>query len=310
MWRRMRRLLRNRHFLLFVGVYALSFVVLTAGGMVLEDAIGALLILGVFLPLVALAATARMPAPERPWGWRRDDALLLCGLLAWIVGFLLLKGTLLAALVPEHADPRWHDAVNTVLKLAAFVAVPALALHWRGFRWAQSGRPTASSRRLWMAFLVMAAAGLAVQALLGSQFKRLFASDYANVELWLGGAFCFAWMSLEAGVVEEFFFRWYLQSRLAAWTRSETSAVFLGALVFGLAHAPGIVLRGAGAVEGLGDAPSLATTLAYVVATQGVAGLAFGVLWARTRSFVLVVALHGFIDALSNTGAFIETWLR
>jgi membrane protease YdiL (CAAX protease family) len=88
------------------------------------------------------------------------------------------------------------------------------------------------------------------------------------------------------------------------------SAVFLGALVFGLAHAPGILLRGGGAMEGLGDSPDVATTLAYVVATQGVAGLAFGVLWARTRSFVLVVALHGFIDALSNTGAFIDTWLR
>jgi membrane protease YdiL (CAAX protease family) len=38
--------------------------------------------------------------------------------------------------------------------------------------------------------------------------------------------------------------------------------------------------------------------------------LALGVLWARTRSFVLVVALHGCIDALSNTNGFIETWLR
>ena len=47
-------------------------------------------------------------------------------------------------------------------------------------------------------------------------------------------------MSIEAGLVEEFFFRWYLQSRLAAWTGSQVSAVLLGALVFGLAHAPRI----------------------------------------------------------------------
>jgi membrane protease YdiL (CAAX protease family) len=115
-------------------------------------------------------------------------------------------------------------------------------------------------------------------------------------------------MSIEAGLVEEFFFRWYLQSRLAAWTGSQVSAVLLGALVFGLAHAPGILLRGAGAVEGLGYAPGIGTALAYVIATQGVAGLAFGVLWARTRSFVLVVALHGLFDAFSNTAPFIDTW--
>jgi membrane protease YdiL (CAAX protease family) len=226
------------------------------------------------------------------------------------VAFLLAKGPLLAALAPADAGPRLHDTINSALKLGAFVLVPAVVLYRRGFRWAQAGLPTASAGRLWLALLVMALAGLAVQATLGSQFKRLWTGDYAVAELAVGGVLCFAWMSLEAGIVEEFFFRWYLQSRLAAWTGSQVSAVFLGALVFGLAHAPGILLRGGGAMEGLGDSPDVATTLAYVVATQGVAGLAFGVLWARTRSFVLVVALHGFIDALSNTGAFIDTWLR
>jgi membrane protease YdiL (CAAX protease family) len=115
-------------------------------------------------------------------------------------------------------------------------------------------------------------------------------------------------MSIEAGLVEEFFFRWYLQSRLAALTGSQVSAVFLCALVFGLAHAPGIWLRGAGLVEGLGPEPPLLTTLAYVVVTQGVAGLAFGTLWARTRSFALVVLLHGFFDAPSNAASFMDAW--
>jgi membrane protease YdiL (CAAX protease family) len=115
-------------------------------------------------------------------------------------------------------------------------------------------------------------------------------------------------MSLEAGLVEEFFFRWYLQSRLAAWAGSQVSAVVMSSLVFGLAHAPGIWLRGAGLQEGLGVDPSLLTTLAYVVVTQGVAGLMFGTLWARTRSFALVVLLHGFIDAPSNAASFMDAW--
>jgi membrane protease YdiL (CAAX protease family) len=39
-----------------------------------------------------------------------------------------------------------------------------------------------------------------------------------------------------------------------------------------------------------------------------VVGLLFGVLWARTRSFALVVALHGVIDAAANAAGFMDTW--
>lgn len=306
----MRALFGNRHFLMFVAIYAVALAVLVVGGRPLGDVIGALVILGVLLPLVALAATARMPPPEPSQPWRHGDALLVIGLLAWIVLFLLVKGPLLAMLLPADPDPRLHESVNTLLKLFAFVLVPWLVLRRRGLGWASGGRPTAPGRRLMVAFVVMALAALAVQALLGSQFKRLLAGDFTTAQIALGGALCFAWMSLEAGVVEEFFFRWFLQGRLAAWAGSEVSGIFLSALIFGLAHAPGILLRGAGVDEGLGDSPGMVTTLAYVIATQGVAGLSFGVLWSRTRSFVLVVLLHGFFDALSNTASFIETWWR
>lgn len=303
-------LLRNRHFLLFVAICAAALAVLVGAGRPLGDLLGALLILGLFLPLLALAATVRLPPvlPARPW--QPGEGWLLPGLVAWILLFLLAKGPLLEAVLPVDPDPRLSEVANTLLKLAAFVLVPWLVLRRRGQGLGHNGRPTAPAARLWLAFLIVALAAVAIQALLGSQFKRLLGGNYTELQLLVGGALCFAWMSLEAGLVEEFFFRWFLQSRLAAWSGSEISGLFLGALVFGLAHAPGIVLRGAGAVEGLGDSPGLATTLAYVVVTQGVAGLAFGVLWSRTRSLLLVVLLHGFFDALSNTASFIDTWWR
>jgi membrane protease YdiL (CAAX protease family) len=304
----MKSLLRSRHFWLFVVVYLLSVGVLVAGGRPLEDVIGAFLILGVLLPVIAWATCLRMPEPGSPAAWRRDEGWTLLALLAWVMLFLCVKGPLLAHLLPANPDSRLQDSVNTLLKLAAFVAIPAAVLWSQGWRWRQPGRPTATRARLWLAFIVLAAAAFAVQYLMGSQFRKLLGGDYASRHLALGSVLCFAWMSIEAGVVEEFFFRWFLQSRLAAWTNSQVSAVFLCALLFGLAHAPGMILRGAGTVEGLGDSPSMGTALAYVVATQGVAGLAFGVLWARTRSFVLVVALHGVIDALSNTASFMDTW--
>ena len=303
-------LLGNRHFLLFLATCAAALAVLVGAGRPLGDVLGALLILGLFLPLVALAATVRLPPVVPAHPWQPGEGRVLLGLIAWILLFLLLKGPLLEAVLPADPDPRLAEVVNALLKLAAFVLVPWLLLRRQGGSLARNGRPTASTARLWVAFLVLALAALAIQALLGSQFRRLLVGTYSDIELLVGGALCFAWMSLEAGLVEEYFFRWFLQSRLAAWAGSEISGLFLGALVFGLAHAPGIVLRGAGAVEGLGDSPGLATTLACVVVTQGVAGLAFGVLWSRTRSLLLVVLLHGFFDALSNTASFIDTWWR
>ncbi len=306
----MSALFSNRYFLFFVAVCAIAIGLLVVGGRPIGDAIGAVVILGLLLPLLALAATARMPRPQPAQPWRSGDAFLVAALLAWIVLFLLVKGPLLAALIPADPDPRLQETVNTLLKLFAFVLVPWLVLHRRGYTWASGGRPTATRRRLWVAFAVMAVAALAVQALLGSQFRRLLHDEFTTAQVAIGGVLCFAWMSIEAGVVEEFFFRWFLQGRLAAWAGSEISGIFLAALLFGLAHAPGILLRGAGALEGLGESPGIGTALAYVIVTQGVAGLAFGVLWSRTRSFVLVVALHGFFDALSNTASFVETWWR
>ena len=73
----MHTLLSNRHVWWFTLVYLGSIGVLIAAGRPLEDVIGAFLILGVLLPLVALAACARMPRPPPPAPWRDDDGALL-----------------------------------------------------------------------------------------------------------------------------------------------------------------------------------------------------------------------------------------
>ncbi len=79
-------------------------------------------------------------------------------------------------------------------------------------------------------------------------------------------------------------------------------------MLFGLAHAPGLYLRGAHAMEGLSDPPTLAWAVAYSVAVISPAGLLFGTLWARTRSLGLVVLLHGHMDLLPNLAPFIRDW--
>jgi uncharacterized protein len=54
--------------------------------------------------------------------------------------------------------------------------------------------------------------------------------------------------------------------------------------------------------------PAIAWAIAYSIAVVSPAGLLFGVLWWRTRSFPLVVLLHAWMDLLPNLADFTRTW--
>ena len=108
-------------------------------------------------------------------------------------------------------------------------------------------------------------------------------------------------------MTEEFLFRALFQARAAAWLRSETAGIAAMALAFALAHAPGYVLRGAHAMEGMAQAPSPLTAAAYAIVVVSPVALMFGVLWARTRNLWLVVVLHGWGDLVPNLASFVHT---
>ena len=127
-------------------------------------------------------------------------------------------------------------------------------------------------------------------------------------QLTLGLPLCFAWLAIEAGLVEEFFFRALLQSRLSAWFRSEVTGIVLMALAFGLAHAPGFIFRHAGTVEGLGPNPSALDAIAYSIVTLAVSGVFLGIIWTRTKNLFAVMIIHAATDLFPNLSDFVRTW--
>jgi membrane protease YdiL (CAAX protease family) len=126
----------------------------------------------------------------------------------------------------------------------------------------------------------------------------------AEVLLWIGAAWL--WMSLEAGLTEEYLFRAGLQSRLSAWFGSPLTAILIGCVVFGLVHAPGLFLRGGPGTDGWSTDP--VQVVAFTIATLSPIGIMLAVLWARTRSLLLVILIHGAIDALPHTAEMIATF--
>jgi membrane protease YdiL (CAAX protease family) len=124
-----------------------------------------------------------------------------------------------------------------------------------------------------LVILVGSCALLVFQYFLGGAAAPLREGRFSSRQLLLGLPLCFAWLTIEAGLVEEFFFRAFLKARLSAWFRSEITGVVLMALIFGLAHAPGFIFRHAGAVEGLGANPTALDAIAYSITTLAVSGV-------------------------------------
>ena len=95
------------------------------------------------------------------------------------------------------------------------------------------------------------------QLFVGQGVAPIRSGTYSATQLLWGLPLAFAWLLVEVGLVEEFFFRAFVQSRVAAYLKSESAGIVIAALLFGLAHAPGLYLRGAGANSELGSDPSL-----------------------------------------------------
>ena len=227
----------------------------------------------------------------------------LAGPLLYLAAFaVLVLGWGFTALQAQWPDEPAQSIAQTLLKLATMVVLPVL-LFLRG----STLRPRFGTARLWWVFVGMAVAFVAFQAVFGRGLTTLRELAPTISTLLWAVPLCWLWQVVEAGLCEEVLFRRVLQQRIADATRSQVAAVLWASLLFGLAHAPGLYLRGAHAMEGVAET-SVPWAVAYSIVMIAPAGIAFGVLWARTRSLWLVVALHGTVDLLPQLAPFIRAW--
>ena len=197
------------------------------------------------------------------------------------------------------ADPE-NAIVILVAKLLVFVILPAAIMRAQfGYGLGHLVPLSARTHHL-LVLLGMSVLLLAFQAVLGGGLRDIASAHLPASTLCYGLPLTLLWLALEAGVVEEFFFRVLLQTRLSAVLTSELGGIVLASLIFGLAHAPGLYLRTAITQEGLPPHPSLLMAVGYSIVIVSVAGFFLGVLWARTRNFALVVLVHAVGDLLPN----------
>ncbi len=283
-------------------VYAGSLAVLArTPGFSIAEPLFLFGIIGVALPLLAWLCTLRVPRERR--APLREPAHLPRVLLYLGVFAVVVLGWGFSAINANFPAEPAQSVVQLVVKLVTMVLVPA----WLFLAFRIGARASLSPRRLLLAFAVMSIAYLAMQAVVGRGLATLGQLAPSAATLAWAIPLAFAWMTLEAGLCEEVLFRRVLQEKLAIATGSHVAAIAWASLLFGLAHAPGLWLRGGHLMEGVAQAtPSWA--IAYSIALVAPAGIAFGVLWARTRSLWLVVPLHGMVDLLPNLAPTIRAW--
>jgi membrane protease YdiL (CAAX protease family) len=309
----------HRNHILIGGLilYACAFAVLLRNkSFGAGDAVVVLIVFGIAFPLIAWVATRRaFPFSISIHPSTSELVVLIVYVLA--LSFYLVGGP---QWIDQHLPSSWVDSARIKFfivlakKLLVFVVIPfAIFRFGFGYRIRDFGIQRDGLRALVRSHLpvVLAVGGafLVFQYFLsggGAAFRR---GHFTVYQLLLGLPLCFIWLFIEAGLIEEFFFRALIQSHMAAAFKSEVSGTVLMSLIFGLAHAPGFIFRHAGEVEGLGSNPSALDAVAYSIVVLAISGVTFGVIWARTKNLFAVMVIHAAGDLLPNFAGFVQTWL-
>lgn len=268
----------------------------------LSEAVAALVILGLLFPALGWFCTRHIDslaiAVRRP---DLESLILIIYLfvLAWVVvyGF---------GFVARIAAEPLHSIVLMTVKLLTFFAIPAAFIAAVGHYKLHELMPVSLRWKDLRPALWMSLASLVMQSVLGRGLADLRSANQPTWFLLIAAPLAFLWLTIEVGVVEEFFFRVLLQERLAAALRSRWGGLIVASVLFGLVHAPGFYLRPAATQELLGPHPSLFVAVGYSIVLTSLAGLFLGVLWMRTRNFAVIVIVHAAGDLLPN----LLPWVR
>jgi membrane protease YdiL (CAAX protease family) len=298
-------LVRNRWLWMYLLIYvALLAALVRVEKMELAEPLFVLIVLGLVFSLVATLVTYGIK--PLPYVVRAPGAELgvLSGWLIVIAVYFVFGKSAIDAFTT--AEPL-HTILGMAIKLLLFVVAPGFILARRyGYAWYELAPLSLRLRDIHPAFW-FSALMLGFQAVFGSGIREMREAHIGWGTALAVAPLAFLWLAIEAGLVEEFFFRALLQTRVARVLRSEVAAIVVTSVVFGLVHAPGLYLRTQSTGEGLSH-PSLLFAVGYSFVIVSVAGFFLGTLWARTRNLALVVLVHAAADLLPNIADFMRQW--
>ena len=293
-----------RAIIAYLLVWAASTGYLAATGGDWVFPIASLTIFGLILSGLIWFLTRRMDAPAVPVANPKKESVSLIAYLA-LYAFLLI-GVWLGSIKEAIPEGPNQEVAVLAYKLLIHVGLPVALIVALGGAIRPLFDPGTSRRGFWTTLIVLSALMFALLAVVSPSLKQIneLRLDPAAVLFWV--MLSWLWLSVEAGLCEEFLFRACLQSRLTAWMKSPVAGIALTSVLFGLSHWPGLFLRGGPDVDGWSTDPI--QVAAFTIATLSPLSVSLGLLWARSRSLLLVVLVHGAIDALPHTAEMFRIW--
>jgi len=200
-----------------------------------------------------------------------------------------------------------YETVMLAVKLAIHVVIPIIILKLVGANFLPLLAPRFGARGVLPLLIILGAIFTALMMVISPSLKEISGIRATAATFAWAAPAAFLWMAVEAGFCEEFLFRAVLQTRLSAFLKSEAGAIVIGALLFALAHAPGIYLRPDTSSDHI---QGLAQVIAFTIGVLSPIAVLFGLIWARTRSLGLLVLLHASVDFLPNLSDFMHVWAK
>src|ERR1700746_3103861 len=231
---------RNCVLISSVILYACAFAVLLRNkSFDVTGAVVVLIVFGIAFPLIAWIATRHAVPLSISVKPSKYELIILIGYIV-LLSLYLIDGL---QWIEQHLPSSWIDSarikffITLAKKLIVFVAIPfAIFRFGFGYRIRDFGIQREGLRALCHSHLpvVLAVGGgfLAFQYFFsggGASFRQ---GHFTAYQLFLGLPLCFVWLFVEAGLVEEFFFRALVQSHFAAAFKSEVSGIVLMSLIF------------------------------------------------------------------------------
>jgi membrane protease YdiL (CAAX protease family) len=268
------------------------------------DALASGVIFALLLPPVVWAFTRKTAPAAIPVARPGRE---LGAVLVWLAIYAVVCLGWLFTAIKQTWTPgsQSFELVMLAVKLLIHVAIPILVLKLVGAKVLPLLAPRMGAKGVWPLLVILTVIFTGLMCVISPALKEISGLDVApSVFLWAAPG-AFVWMALEAGLTEEFLFRAVLQTRLAAFMKSEAGAIVIGALLFALAHVPGLYLRPDTSSDAITGLPQI---IAYCVGVLSPIAILFGIIWARTRSLGLLIILHATVDFLPNLSEFVRTW--
>lgn len=267
---------------------------------------------GLSLSAIAFWLTRNfLPPNEKPL--QRQELYLLPLLLSWIVAYITFGSTLMNRILPAAVQKKEQTLFIFIIikKLFVFFLVPfagykALKFIPKDFGLKFSKKQFLDTKN-WTAFFIFSFFALSFEYFFSSGAAAIREHRYNFIQLAKAIPLCFLWLFIEVGLVEEFFYRAIIQSRLTSYFKSAWAAILTSGLIFAISHLPGLYLRG-GESEGIDHPLSIMFWACYCIANMSVAGIALGIVWWKTKNLYLVMGLHAMLDLLPNLPSFISIW--